>query len=142
MQPDAASHSLVRAMSLLPMPFPSYSGSTAMIRHSPRRAIGHGERDDLAGVFGQPALGGVREALRDALRIDAVALQLLERHRVLARSGANVEKRRHVGGGDLAELHDAHSSYLLGSYRIATAPEPNSSRLMSFKSTCFDSPAN
>ena len=32
--------------------------------------------------------------------------------------------------------------YLLGSYRIATAPEPNSSRLTSFKSTRFDSPAN
>src|SRR6266496_4602899 len=31
---------------------------------------------------------------------------------------------------------------LLGSYRIATAPEPNSSRLTSFKSRCFDSPAN
>jgi hypothetical protein len=27
----------------------------------------------------------------------------------------------------------------LGSYRIATAPEPNSSRLTSLKSTCFDS---
>src|SRR5262249_21778799 len=106
------------------------------------RAIGHGERDDLAGVFAQPALGGLREALRDAPRIDAQALQLIERHRVLARSGANVEKRLHVGGGDLAELQDAHSSYLLGSYRIATAPEPNSSRLMSFKSTSFDSPAN
>jgi hypothetical protein len=32
--------------------------------------------------------------------------------------------------------------YLLGSYRIATAPEPNSSRLTSFKSTRLDSPAN
>jgi hypothetical protein len=32
--------------------------------------------------------------------------------------------------------------YLLGSYRIATAPEPNSSRLTSLKSTYFDSPAN
>src|SRR5262249_35645003 len=32
--------------------------------------------------------------------------------------------------------------YVLGSYRIATAPEPNSSRPTSFKSTCFDSPAN
>src|SRR5215218_7862650 len=32
--------------------------------------------------------------------------------------------------------------YLLGSYRIATAPESNSSLLTSFKSTCFDSPAN
>src|SRR5256886_2061344 len=31
---------------------------------------------------------------------------------------------------------------LLGSYRIATAPEPNSSRLTSFKSRCFDRPAN
>src|SRR4029453_7285797 len=32
--------------------------------------------------------------------------------------------------------------YLLGSYRIATAPELNSSRLTSFKSRRFDSPAN
>src|SRR3982075_266236 len=32
--------------------------------------------------------------------------------------------------------------YLLGSYRIAPAPEPNSNWLTSFKSTCFDSPAN
>ena len=34
------------------------------------------------------------------------------------------------------------SGYLLGSYRIATAPEPNSSRLTSLKSTRFESPAN
>jgi len=33
-------------------------------------------------------------------------------------------------------------SYLLGTYRIATAPEPNSSRLTSFKSTDCDRPAN
>jgi hypothetical protein len=33
------------------------------------------------------------------------------------------------------------NGYLLGSYRVATAPEPNSSRLTSLKSTCFDSPA-
>src|SRR5438105_3875801 len=32
--------------------------------------------------------------------------------------------------------------YLLGSYRIATAPEPSSSRLTSFKSIGFDNPAN
>src|SRR5215218_9049871 len=32
--------------------------------------------------------------------------------------------------------------YLLGSYHIATAPEPNSSRFTSFKSTYFDRPAN
>jgi|GEM_PF-4983583 len=32
--------------------------------------------------------------------------------------------------------------YLLGSYRIATAPELNSRRLTSFKSIYFDSPAN
>ena len=34
------------------------------------------------------------------------------------------------------------NGYLLSSYRIATAPEPNSSRLTSFKSIRFDSPAN
>ena len=34
------------------------------------------------------------------------------------------------------------NGYLLGSYRIATALEPNSSRLTSLKSTLFDSPAN
>ena len=34
------------------------------------------------------------------------------------------------------------NGYRLGSYRIATAPEPNSSRLTSFKSKRFDSPAN
>src|SRR2546428_13162214 len=33
------------------------------------------------------------------------------------------------------------NGYLLGSYRIATAPEPNSSRLTSLKSIRFDSPA-
>jgi hypothetical protein len=32
--------------------------------------------------------------------------------------------------------------YVLGSYRIATAPERNSSRLTSLKSICFESPAN
>ena len=37
---------------------------------------------------------------------------------------------------------DTPHGYRLGSYRIATAPEPNSSRLTSLKSTCFDSPAN
>ena len=34
------------------------------------------------------------------------------------------------------------NGYLLGSYRIATAPEPNSSRLTSRNSTHFDSPAS
>jgi hypothetical protein len=32
--------------------------------------------------------------------------------------------------------------YLLGSYRIATAPDPNSNRFTSFKSIRFESPAN
>src|SRR6516162_1274498 len=124
MQPDAASHSLVRAMSLLPMPFPSYSGSTAMIRHSPRRAIGHGERDDLAGVFGQPALGGVREALRDALRIDAVALQLLERHRVLGRSGGNVES----AGTSAAVISRNFTTPIRATFSAHTASPPPPSR--------------
>ena len=39
-------------------------------------------------------------------------------------------------------LANRSSDYLLGSYRIATAPEPNSSRLTSFKLRGFDSPAN
>ncbi len=34
------------------------------------------------------------------------------------------------------------NGYLLGSYRIATAPELNSSRPTSLKSIYFDSPAN
>src|SRR5207245_284328 len=41
-----------------------------------------------------------------------------------------------------ADSGNKSDGYLLGSYRIATAPEPNSSRLTSFKSTHFDSPAN
>jgi len=40
------------------------------------------------------------------------------------------------------EVSALPDGYLLGSYRIATAPEPNPSRLTSFKSKCFDSPAN
>ena len=39
-------------------------------------------------------------------------------------------------------LANKPNGYLLGSYRIATAPEPNSSRLTSLKSIRFDSPAN
>src|SRR5512141_3197009 len=34
------------------------------------------------------------------------------------------------------------STLALGSYRIVAAPERNSCRLTSFKSTCFDSPEN
>src|SRR5206468_9950269 len=41
-----------------------------------------------------------------------------------------------------ADSRNKSDGYLLGSYRIAIAPEPNSSRLTSFKSTHFDSPAN
>ena len=39
--------------------------------------------------------------------------------------------------GDLG-IDLSPDGYLLGSYRIATAPEPNSSRLTSFKSIHFD----
>src|SRR5207247_3574965 len=57
---------------------------------------------------------------------------------------SNVPRRSRRGTGSM--MRPARASkpdgYLLGSYRIATAPEPNSSRLTSFKSTCFDSPAN
>ena len=46
---------------------------------------------------------------------------------------------RALRGGN---THYSGGLLLLGSYRIATAPEPNSSRLTSFKSTRFDNPAN
>src|SRR4051794_28805615 len=48
----------------------------------------------------------------------------------------------HREGGLVQCARGAPNSYLLGSYRIATAPEPSSSRLTSLKSICFDSPAN
>src|SRR5438094_1790037 len=47
-----------------------------------------------------------------------------------------------IGSADATLRANKPDGYLLGSYRIATAPEPNSNRLTSFKSTCFDSPAN
>src|ERR671930_2295201 len=50
--------------------------------------------------------------------------------------------RVRLGIMQIVELRHKSDSYLLGSYRIATAPERNSSWLTSFKSTCFDSPAN
>jgi hypothetical protein len=68
------------------------------------------ENATTVGVVAHPALGALAEACRDALRVDAESLQFLERHLVLARSRANVEKRWHVGGSDLAELHGAHSN--------------------------------
>jgi alkylated DNA repair dioxygenase AlkB len=49
-------------------------------------------------------------------------------------------RRGKAGRGDWWRV--APDGYLLGSYRITTVPEPNSSRLTSFRSTCFDSPAN
>src|SRR5579864_2665266 len=67
------------------------------------------------------------------------------------RATASLRPRRgHIGFQELSELGEQliyrnarkPNGYLLGSYRIATAPEPNSSRLTSLKSTCFDSPAN
>ena len=53
-------------------------------------------------------------------------------------SGERMRVRRNEGLAGSRSLQ--LDGYLLGSYRIATAPEPNSSRLTSFKSTCFDSP--
>jgi hypothetical protein len=42
----------------------------------------------------------------------------------------------------LAKQKVEEERYRFTSYRIATAPEPNSSRPTSFRSTIFDSPAN
>src|SRR5437667_6290773 len=67
--------------------------------------------------------------------------------RIYARRQLQAQVRRPALRGSQRAPRGADSgnnsdSYLLGSYRIATAPEPNSSRLTSFKSTHFDSPAN
>src|SRR6266508_6756214 len=66
------------------------------------------------------------------------------RSRFAAEGTAAVGRARAANQGSM--MRPARASkpdgYLIGSYRIATAPEPNSSRLTSFKSTCFDSPAN
>src|SRR5256885_9904567 len=59
------------------------------------------------------------------------------------RADGGVGERPQCGGAvPVARCVSGGYGYLLGSYRIATAPEPNSSRLTSVKSTCFDSPAN
>src|SRR5215471_5719900 len=59
--------------------------------------------------------------------------------------------KSHPGAAEKAQAdHDAEQAQhsdsgvhgLTGSYRSATAPEPSSSRLTSFKSISFDSPAN
>ena len=60
-------------------------------------------------------------------------------HRTLAARSSMVLEKADKGGRCRASKPDG---YLLGSYRIATAPDENSTRLTSFKSTCFDSPAN
>jgi len=51
--------------------------------------------------------------------------------------GHRPRSRNHVRGFGFSA-----DGYLLGTYRMATAPDPNSSRLTSFKSTGFESPAN
>jgi serine/threonine-protein kinase HipA len=63
--------------------------------------------------------------------------ELLGQRRTFAASNYAATPARRLRRVDIS-----HDGYLLGSYRIATAPEPNSTRLTSFKSTCFDSPAN
>src|SRR4051812_25589295 len=54
--------------------------------------------------------------------------------------------RRYPGGGrggaGSGTLANTPDGYRFGSYRVATVPEPSSSRLTSLKSTCFVSPAN
>src|SRR6266496_4581955 len=91
--------------------------------------------------------------------VDLFAERLIE---IGHRPAAELEGLGRILGRPAGRLHDAihgnlgaddnlpHASlsffdrrgYLFGSYRIATAPEPNSSRLTSFKSTRLDSPAN
>ena len=49
---------------------------------------------------------------------------------------------RNAFADDCDPPEPAGEGYLLSSYRIATAPERSSTRLTSFKSIRFDSPAN
>src|SRR5207302_1880498 len=56
--------------------------------------------------------------------------------------GSPVQESRDQGSMMRPARARKPDGYLLGSYRIATAPDPNYSRLTSFKSTGFDSPAN
>src|SRR5206468_2471105 len=78
-------------------------------------------------------------------RTSWVALILPTQHAPTVASGS----RRYLNQGAIPARHRAQptratgpDNYLLGSYRIATAPEPNSSRLTSFKSRRFANPAN
>jgi hypothetical protein len=59
-----------------------------------------------------------------------------------ANDGVRDPRRARSRQDDPRERNFRADGYLLGSYRIATAPEPNSSRLTSLKSTCLDNPAN
>src|SRR5881409_3354449 len=63
-------------------------------------------------------------------------------HRVEGRRGTEAARQLRHADDRLTHPRNKSDGYLLGSYRIATAPEPNSSRLTRFKSTRFDSPAN
>src|SRR5258708_1108787 len=56
--------------------------------------------------------------------------------------GDELARRDHLRRDPRRDVRLALAALTVGSYRIATAPEPNSSRLTSFRSTCFDSPAN
>jgi hypothetical protein len=58
------------------------------------------------------------------------------------RDAAAIRRRKKSSSAIEAGSFDPAMAYRLGSYRIATAPEPNSSRPTSFKSSGVDSPAN
>src|SRR5262245_44385597 len=60
----------------------------------------------------------------------------------LRRAELRFPLRGEKGVGRSGVFSSSPDGYLRGSYRSATAPEPNSRRLTSFKSRCFDSPAN
>src|SRR4051794_32784598 len=72
--------------------------------------------------------------------------RIMDQHSTAGRAPSRVGITRTVPPGRSAAVRGYPASTAaairLGSYRIATAPEPNSSRLISFKSSGFDSPAN
>src|SRR6267143_1855 len=101
-----------------------------------------------AGAGALEMTGGQRVELQGLARSHTAPAREVRQAKALlwaaAEGTAAVGRARAANQGSM--MRPARASkpdgYLLGSYRIATAPEPNSSRLRSFKSTCFDSPAN
>jgi len=107
----------------------------------------HGAHERNADVLLGPAIWQFHLSILDQVRQRGMHL-----HYVTAREMANIVRAAEEGAaGNPGRYRDywlpppdrighAATDYRVGSYRIATAPEPNSSRLTRLKSTRFESP--